>query len=156
MLQCRVRLKNWDATGHLFRIMRPAIEEESDKVILECEKIYYDEVIRLATEGHPDWPDLGDKWVREKGHDVFYYQTGEFLEEGVELRRIKSGPMEERIFIGATNYKIHRTGLSMEKLAKVLQYNYDRPLFGPAWENVKYEILDKLSNIGINVIPNIR
>lgn len=152
MVRCKARLKNWDLTGHLLHVMRPRIEEESDKVMQECEQLYYNEVIRLATEGLPDWPPLTSEWVSYKGHDVFYYYKGQFLEEGIEFRRVKAAPGQEKAFIGASPYRWHRHGIRMDRLAMRLQYDYDRPLFGPAWENVKEEISRKLANIGVNIL----
>lgn len=156
MVKCRVRLKNWDATGHLFRYMRPKIEEESERVMEECQKIYYNEVMRLIEEGEPSWEPLKDKWVSSKGHGGFYRYTGDFVTRGIESRRVKAGGLsgEERVFIGASNYTLHRRGITMAQLAGKLQYNsdYNRPLFGPAWENVKDEITAKLAKIGVSII----
>ena len=96
--------------------------------------------------GHIDsqdlsWTPLSDRTVELKGGDTtIYVETGQ-LRDGLVVRRIKSSVKGSTIFVGASPWKRHDSGMKMSELMMWLEYGTDkippRPLVEPTIEEVE-------------------
>ena len=139
----------WNEIGKILTLAPFRIETNAETQMRECGEIYLQAVDEVVAQGgNPPWKPLSRKWVRQKGHAGFYTYQGEFMSK-LSLRRVRVRKDHFRIFAGASPYKRHEgSGLRLDYLADVLQDNFSRPLFGPAWERAKHEIAEKLAAIG--------
>ena len=101
--------------------------------------------------GHIDrqdlsWTPLAQRTVELKGGDTtIYVDTGQ-LKDGLVVRRVKSTVKGSTLFIGASPWKRHASGLRMSELMIWLEYGTDklppRPLVQPTIEEVKKTLTD--------------
>ena len=87
------------------------------------------------------WTPLAERTVELKGGDTtIYVETGQ-LRNGLTVRRIKSSVKGSTVFIGASPWKRHESGMKMSELMIWLEYGTDklppRPLVQPTFEEVK-------------------
>lgn len=137
---------NWNKAGLYLRNLavklKPAFEAqlwEDGQMVLE------------KMQGHIDsqdlnWTPLAERTVELKGGDTtIYVETGQ-LRDGLTVRRIKSTVKGSTIFIGASPWKRHSSGMKMSELMIWLEYGTDkippRPLVEPTIEEVKDIIQD--------------
>lgn len=110
-------------------------------------KLYEDgEFVLEKMRGHIDnqdlqWTPLAERTVELKGGDTtIYVETGK-LRDGLTVRRIKSSVKGSTIFVGASPWKRHESGMSMSDLLIWLEYGTDkippRPLVQPTIEEVE-------------------
>lgn len=93
-----------------------------------------------------NWTPLEDRTIELKGgDDTIYIKTGELV-DGLVVRRIKSSAKGSTIFVGASPWKRHSSGMKMSDLMIWLEYGTDklppRPLVEPTIEEVE-DILKK-------------
>lgn len=101
--------------------------------------------------GHIDsqdlsWTPLSKHTVELKGGSTtIYVETGQ-LRNGLVVRRIKSSVRGSTIYVGASPWKHHKSGVSMATLMMWMEYGTDkqppRPLVEPTYEEVKDLIKD--------------
>lgn len=137
---------DWNKAGLYLRNLavklKPAFEAqlwEDGQMVLE------------KMQGHIDsqdlnWTPLAERTVELKGGDTtIYVETGQ-LRDGLTVRRIKSTVKGSTIFIGASPWKRHSSGMKMSELMIWLEYGTDkippRPLVEPTIEEVKDIIQD--------------
>jgi len=137
---------DWNKAGLYLRNLavklKPAFEAqlwEDGQMVLE------------KMQGHIDsqdlnWTPLAERTVELKGGDTtIYVETGQ-LRDGLTVRRIKSTVKGSTIFIGASPWKRHSSGMKMSELMIWLEYGTDkippRPLVEPTIEEVKGIIQD--------------
>ena len=137
---------DWNKAGLYLRNLavklKPAFEAqlwEDGQMVLE------------KMQGHIDsqdlnWTPLAERTVELKGGDTtIYVETGQ-LRDGLTVRRIKSAVKGSTIFIGASPWKRHSSGMKMSELMIWLEYGTDkippRPLVEPTIEEVKDIIQD--------------
>lgn len=149
------KIGEWNRTGKLLRLASPKLRQESVQAADRAAKIYYEKVMEVLRTGLPSWPRLTDDWRNKKakkGYDSrIYHGRGEFKNQiGISGIRGKYGGQSR--FVGASPYKIHRSNLPLDILAKILQEKYNRPLFGPAWERAKGDIEKTLKEAGVKIM----
>ena len=88
-----------------------------------------------------NWTPLAERTVELKGGDTtIYIETGQ-LRNGLVVRRIKSSAKGSTIFVGASPWKRHESGVRMSDLMIWLEYGTDkmppRPLVQPTFEEVQ-------------------
>ena len=137
---------DWNKAGLYLRNLavklKPAFEAqlwEDGQMVLE------------KMQGHIDsqdlnWTPLAERTVELKGGDTtIYVETGQ-LRDGLTVRRIKSTVKGSTIFIGASPWKRHSSGMKMSELMIWLEYGTykipPRPLVEPTIEEVKDIIQD--------------
>lgn len=87
------------------------------------------------------WTPLSEKTIALKGgDDTIYVETGQ-LRDGLVVRRIKSTTKGSTLFIGASPWKRHESGMKMSELMIWLELGTDkippRPLVQPTIEEVE-------------------
>lgn len=87
------------------------------------------------------WTPLAERTIELKGgDDTIYVETGA-LKDGLTVRRIKSTTKGSTIFVGASPWKRHPSGMKMSDLMIWLEYGTDkippRPLVEPTIEEVE-------------------
>jgi len=139
---------NWDLIGKALEVIPNKIDHNAREVLEECGRIYLEHVMALIDSGGDGtWPALSPEWVATKGHAEFY-KFRELFINALGTRRIKATQGTYRLFAGASPYKRHKNAeMSMANLAKILEEQYNRPLFGPAWERARWEIERELAKI---------
>ena len=137
---------DWNRAGIYMRNLavklKPAFEAQ----------LYEDgEFVLEKMRGHIDsqdlnWTPLADRTVELKGGDTtIYVETGQ-LRNGLVVRRIKSTAKGSTIFVGASPWKRHESGMKMSELMIWLEYGTDkippRPLVQPTIEEVESILKD--------------
>lgn len=146
--------KNWDAVGRLITIDVPKrLEEVAKQVILENAKKYQDTVIELIENQEGGWKELSEDWLSRKdrlgGQEDIYRFRDEFLNYLKSERTtqfVKGKFAGSKVFVGARAVVGHGN-INMEQLAWILQYDYDRPLFEPAFAKVESELVQHWQEI---------
>lgn len=87
------------------------------------------------------WTPLAERTIELKGgDDTIYVETGA-LRDGLVVRRIKSTAKGSTIFVGASPWKTHPSGMKMSELMIWLEMGTDkippRPLVQPTIEEVE-------------------
>lgn len=150
---------DWNRAGLWLRNLavklRPAFEAQ----------LWEDGQFVLKTmQGHIDsqdlnWTPLAERTVELKGGDTtIYVQTGE-LRNGLTVRRIKSGVKGSTIFIGASPWKRHSSGMKMSELMIWLEYGTDkippRPLVQPTIEEVESILKDNWRDLMQELVKGV-
>lgn len=132
---------DWNRAGIFMKTLavkiRPAFELQ----------LYKDgEFVLEKIKGHIEaqdlqWTPLSKRTIELKGgDDTIYIETGQ-LYNGLTVRRIKSSTKGSTIYVGASPWKKHKSGMSMSDLMIWLEYGTDkippRPLIRPTYEEVK-------------------
>lgn len=110
-------------------------------------QLYEDgQLVLEKMKGHIDaqdlnWTPLAERTIALKGgDDTIYVETGQ-LRDGLVVRRIKSSTKGSTLFIGASPWKRHNSGMKMSDLMIWLEYGTDkippRPLVQPTIEEVE-------------------
>lgn len=132
---------DWNRAGvHLRNLavkLKPAFEAqlyEDGEFVLEKMRDHID-------NQDLNWTPLAERTVELKGgDDTIYVETGQ-LRDGLVVRRIKSTVKGSTIFVGASPWKRHESGMKMSDLMIWLEYGTDkippRPLVQPTIEEVK-------------------
>lgn len=141
---------DWNRIGRLLWLSEHKIQQEAVEALEDCAEIYMNEVENLIITGNPDWVPLSESWSLEKGHDRPYVYKGNF-QDNMEIRRVRGKFRGQKIFVGASPYRHHYSGLRMDRMAQVLE-GYGRPLFGPAWERAEPEIRRRLESVGADIL----
>jgi len=150
---------DWNRAGLWLRNLavklRPAFEAQ----------LWEDGQFVLKTmQGHIDsqdlnWTPLAERTVELKGGDTtIYVQTGE-LRNGLTVRRIKSGVKGSTLFIGASPWKRHSSGMKMSELMIWLEYGTDkippRPLVQPTIEEVESILKDNWRDLMQELVKGV-
>lgn len=150
---------DWNRAGLWLRNLavklRPAFEAQ----------LWEDGQFVLKTmQGHVDsqdlnWTPLAERTVELKGGDTtIYVQTGE-LRNGLTVRRIKSGVKGSTLFIGASPWKRHSSGMKMSELMIWLEYGTDkippRPLVQPTIEEVESILKDNWRDLMQELVKGV-
>lgn len=151
--------RNWDRVGKLFEFTLPEqLDESIERAIDEAKAVYSNAILDIVSEQPSDWTAKSEEWATRSGSsDLYYGQTGQFLtavaDDGRNSRGVRAKRGDKRIFVGARYDVRHRSGLSMEQLAGILQATPDgsRDLFGRAYERVEDQINAIFRNVGINL-----
>ena len=98
-----------------------------------------------------NWTPLAERTVELKGgDDTIYVETGQ-LRDGLTVRRVKSSTKGSTIFVGASPWKKHDSGMSMSELMIWLEYGTDkippRPLVQPIIEEVEDILKDNWNDL---------
>ena len=98
-----------------------------------------------------NWTPLAERTVELKGgDDTIYVETGQ-LRDGLTVRRVKSSTKGSTIFVGASPWKKHDSGMSMSELMIWLEYGTDkippRPLVQPTIEEVEDILKDNWNDL---------
>ena len=132
---------DWNRAGIYMRNLavklKPAFEAqiyEDGEFVLEIMRDHID-------SQDLSWTPLAERTVELKGGDTtIYVETGQ-LRNGLTVRRIKSSVKGSTVFIGASPWKRHESGMKMSELMIWLEYGTDklppRPLVQPTFEEVK-------------------
>jgi hypothetical protein len=122
--------------------------EHTDDVLQEVAQIYYDSIFETIMSGNQGaWPPLTKEWVARKGSNAFYYETGEFY-DAIKVQWVENTPDgTKRIFVGIDPNEPHHSGKTADAIAGILEEEYNRPLFEPAYARVEQEIKEKLVRI---------
>lgn len=132
---------DWNRAGIYMRNLavklKPAFEAqiyEDGEFVLEIMRDHID-------SQDLSWTPLAERTVELKGGDTtIYVETGQ-LRNGLTVRRIKSSVKGSTVFIGASPWKRHSSGMKMSDLMIWLEYGTDkippRPLVQPTFEEVQ-------------------
>jgi hypothetical protein len=148
--------KNWDAVGRLITVEVPKkLEAVARDVIMENAKRYQEAILQTIESQSGGWKELTDEWLNRKdrlgGSEEIYRFHDEFLsylESDRARQYVKGKYAGGKVFVGARSAVTHTgSGMNMEQLAYVLQYDYDRPLFEPAFASVESELVQHWKDI---------
>lgn len=146
------RLKgDWDKAGKLLMLDINKFEQEAIEELEECAEEYKRIIMEMMVSGIPEWNPLNPQWVARKGNNIFFLEKGELF-EGIEIRRVRGSFRGQKIYVGASPYKTHRKGFTMDDFAGIVQGRYDRPLFDPAWERIQAEVESRMTRVGAKII----
>lgn len=145
---------SWNKIGRMLKLSKFKAQEEGKEALKDCAEIYQEEVMRLIFQQPDYWKDLTDKWKRRKLREGksrrMYEYFGQFISE-IDSRGVKGEFSGQKLFVGASPWKRHHSGLRMDELSEILQYKYDRPLFAPAWERAKSKVNKRLKRAGADI-----
>lgn len=132
---------DWNRAGLYMRNLAVKLKPAFEAQLYEDGKFVLEKM-----QGHIDnqdlnWTPLAQRTVELKGGDTtIYVETGQ-LRDGLTVRRIKSSVKGSTIFIGASPWKRHNSGVKMSDLMIWLEYGTDkippRPLIQPTIEEVE-------------------
>lgn len=87
------------------------------------------------------WTPLSPKTVELKGGDTTVYVETGFLRDNLEVRKVKAPTNGLTLFIGASPWKRHPSGMKLSELMIWLEYGTDsspaRPLIRPSWDEIE-------------------
>lgn len=119
------------------------------------------DLILKTLQGHIDrqdlpWVPLSRKTIEMKnGNDTIYIETG-WLRDNLSVRKIKSSKKDFSIFIGASPWKTHPSGVKFSDLMIWLEYGTNkippRPLIRPTWDEVEPVIKESWRGILEDVV----
>lgn len=103
-----------------------------------------------------NWTPLAQRTVELKGGDTtIMIETGHLV-EGLVCRRIKSTIKGSTIFVGASPWKRHSSGVKMSDLMIWLEYGTDkmppRPLVRPTYEEVESLLKDNWKELFKDIV----
>ena len=88
-----------------------------------------------------NWTPLADRTVELKGGDTTIYVETGYLQENLQVRKIKAPKDGLTLFVGASAWKTTPDGVKLSDLMIWLEYGTDkmppRPLIRPTWEEVE-------------------
>lgn len=125
-------------------------------------RLYEDgEMILQKMKDHIDAQDLNWKPLSERtislknGEDTVYVETG-WLKENLVVRRLKSSVKGSTIFVGASPWKTHPSGVRFSDLMIWLEYGTEtipaRPLIRPTFVEVQEYIKSSWEDIIIKAM----
>jgi hypothetical protein len=115
----------------------------SEEILEEVARMYYDSIMELiANGGDGSWKPLSEDWIRKKGHSGFYQESGQFVGD-IVIEWISNTIWNKQIFVGVPYKGIH-DDITYERLLAVLEEEYERPLFSPAYERIEHKIKERL------------
>lgn len=135
-----ITLKRLSAS--LFPLAKIKLKEDGDYIL---------EVL----QGHIDaqdlpWVQLSESTIKQKKDGTIYVETGE-LRDGFVVRQVKSSNKGSTLFIGASPWKRHSSGLKMSELMLFLEYGTSRipprPLIRPVKEEVESYLKDSFPDL---------
>lgn len=104
------------------------------------------ELILKTLQGHLDkqdldWTPLSENTIRLKGGDTTVLVESGFLRDNIEVRKVKAPSGEYTLFIGASAWKKHSSGVKFSDLMIWMEYGTinipARPLIRPTWDEVE-------------------
>lgn len=132
---------DWNRAGVYLRNLAVKLKPAFEAQLYEDGEFVLDIMRDHIDSQDLNWTPLADRTVELKGGDsTIYVETGQ-LRDGLVVRRIKSAVKGSTIFIGASPWKRHESGMKMSELMIWLEYGTDkippRPLVQPTFEEVK-------------------
>ena len=132
---------DWNRAGIYLKNLAVKLKPTFEAQLYEDGKLVLEKM-----RGHIDaqdlpWTPLSEKTIALKGgDDTIYVETGQ-LRDGLVVRRIKSTTKGSTIFVGASPWKRHESGMKMSELMLWLEVGTDkippRPLVQPTIEEVE-------------------
>lgn len=117
----------------LLPAFRSQLEEDGELVL----KTVIDHINAQDLGWHP----LAQRTVELKGGSSTIYVESGYLKSNLEVRKVKAPADGLTIFVGASAWKTHPSGVKFSDLMIWLEYGTDkippRPLIRPSWEEVK-------------------
>lgn len=132
---------DWKRAGIFFKKLSVRLQPA-----FEAELYENGQLVLKTLQGHIDkqdlkWTPLSERTVELKGGDTTIYVDTGTLRNGLVVRRIKSSVKGSTIFVGASPWKRHESGVKMSDLMIWLEYGTDkippRPLIAPTKEEVE-------------------
>ena len=132
---------DWKRAGIFFKKLSVRLQPA-----FEAELYENGQLVLKTMQGHIDkqdlkWTPLSERTVELKGGDTTIYVDTGTLRNGLVVRRIKSSVKGSTIFVGASPWKRHESGVKMSDLMIWLEYGTakipPRPLIAPTKEEVE-------------------
>ena len=132
---------DWNKAGVYLRNLAVKLKPSFEAQLWEDGQFVLQKIQEHIDNQDLNWTPLADRTIELKGgDDTIYVETGQ-LRDGLTVRRIKSSVKGSTLFIGASPWKKHDSGMSMSDLMIWLEYGTDkippRPLIEPTIEEVE-------------------
>lgn len=132
---------DWNRAGVYLRNLAVKLKPSFEAKLFEDGQFVLEKMKEHIDSQDLNWTPLADRTIELKGgDDTIYVETGQ-LRDGLTVRRIKSTTKGSTLFIGASPWKRHDSGMKMSELMIWLEYGTDkippRPLVQPTIEEVK-------------------
>lgn len=132
---------DWNRAGVYLKNLSIKLYPAFEGQLYEDGKFILDKIQKHIDSQDLSWTPLSQRTIELKGGDsTIYIETGQ-LKNGLVVRRVKSSTKGSTLFIGASPWKKHKSGMSMSDLMIWLEYGTDkippRPLIRPTIEEVK-------------------
>ena len=132
---------DWNRAGVYLRNLAVKLKPAFEVQLYEDGEFVLDTMRSHIDSQDLNWTPLAERTVELKGGDTtIYVETGQ-LRNGLIVRRIKSSVKGSTLFIGASPWKRHSSGMKMSELMIWLEYGTDkippRPLVQPTIEEVQ-------------------
>ena len=132
---------DWNKAGVYLRNLAVRLKPTFEAQLWEDGQLVLEKMRGHIDDQDLNWTPLAERTIELKGgDDTIYVETGQ-LKDGLTVRRIKSSTKGSTIFIGASPWKRHDSGMKMSDLMIWLEYGTDkippRPLVQPTIEEVE-------------------
>ena len=142
---------DWNKAGVYLKNLAVRLKPAFEAQLWEDGQFVLDKMRSHIDDQDLNWTPLSERTVELKGGDTtIYVETGQ-LQNGLVVRRIKSTTKGSTLFIGASPWKRHDSGMKMSDLIIWLEYGTDkippRPLVQPTIEEVKDLLRDNWKDL---------
>lgn len=132
---------DWNRAGVYLKNLAVKLKPTFEAQLYEDGKFVLEKMREHIDSQDLPWTPLAEKTIELKGgDDTIYVETGQ-LRDGLTVRRIKSTTKGSTIFVGASPWKRHESGMKMSELMIWLELGTDkippRPLVQPTIEEVE-------------------
>lgn len=132
---------DWNRAGVYMKNLAVKLKPSFEAQLYEDGQFVLEKMREHIDNQDLNWTPLAERTIELKGGDgTIYVETGA-LRDGLVVRRIKSTTKGSTIFVGASPWKRHPSGMKMSDLMIWLEYGTDkippRPLVEPTIEEVK-------------------
>ena len=138
---------DWETVGPKLKVIEDSV---SSNMIDEAKKLGndYNNAIRKHVK-QQDLPlaALAEKTVLRKGHEKWYFETGNFLDK-LSVRVYYKGKKTSSVRVGALPDRKYNDYLSMEDLALMLELGTSTIPSRPLFRKTNEEFADKFRNLG--------
>lgn len=142
---------DWNRAGAYLKNLSVKLHPAFEGQLYEDGKFILDKIQKHIDSQDLSWTPLSQRTIELKGGDsTIYVETGQ-LKNGLVVRRIKSSTKGSTLFIGASPWKRHESGMKMSDLMIWLEYGTDkippRPLIRPTIDEVKNILKEHWENL---------
>ena len=147
---------DWNKAGVYMRNLAVRLKPAFETQLYEDGQFVLEKMRDHIDSQDLSWTPLAERTIELKGgDDTIYVETGA-LKDGLVVRRIKSTTKGSTIFVGASPWKKHPSGMKMSELMIWLECGTDkippRPLVEPTIEEVKDILKDTWENLMEEII----